>query len=108
MPLQRRLPKRGFNNTAFEVRLAVVNVQDLAVFPAGTVVDMATLKATRLVRGSWDGVKVLGDGEIGHALTVRATRFSASAREKIVGAGGQVIRVDAANREIAEPEASAE
>lgn len=88
-PLQRRLPKVGFWNP-FSKNLASVNVGELARFSAGTVVDEAALRSLRLVRGRLDGVKVLGGGELSHALTVRAFAFSASAKEKIEKAGGKV------------------
>jgi large subunit ribosomal protein L15 len=89
MPLQRRLPKTGFNNI-FATIYAPVNVADLAVFAAGSVVDEAELRAQRLVRGRVDGVKVLGDGELDRALTLKVHAISASAREKIEKAGGTV------------------
>ena len=88
MPLQRRLPKFGFKNL-FRKEFSPVNVLDLMRFDAGTVVDLELLKKTGLVRKELDGVKVLGDGEIDRALTVRAHRFSKAAREKIEKAGGR-------------------
>ncbi|MBI4495405.1 MAG: 50S ribosomal protein L15 [Deltaproteobacteria bacterium] len=88
MPLQRRLPKRGFHNP-FRREYAVVNVGDLDRFPAGTVVDPALLKTSGLVKGNWEGVKVLGEGSLSHGLTVRVHRFSLSARDKIERAGGK-------------------
>jgi len=90
MPLHRRVPKRGFTNI-FRKELAEVNVDVLAArFPAGATVGPDELKASRVVRKLLDGVKVLGRGEIGHALTVRAHRVSAEARRKIEAAGGKV------------------
>jgi len=89
MPLQRRLPKTGFNNI-FATVYAPVNVEDLQVFAAGTVVDEAELRAQRLVRGRADGVKVLGAGDIDRALTLKVHAISAGAREKIEKAGGTV------------------
>lgn len=89
MPLQRRLPKTGFNNI-FGTVYAPVNVGDLEVFDANSVVDEAALRAQRIVRGPADGVKVLGDGEIDRAITVKVNAISASAREKIEKAGGKV------------------
>lgn len=89
MPLQRRLPKVGFNNI-FGTEYAPVNVGDLEIFEAGTVVDEAKLREQRLVRGASDGVKVLGDGEIDRALTLKVHAISAGAREKIEKAGGTV------------------
>ena len=87
MPLHRRLPKRGFTNI-FKKDYAVVNVSDLERFDTGASVDEATLRQAGLVKGSHDGVKVLGDGELSKKLTVSATKFSKSAREIIEKAGG--------------------
>lgn len=90
MPLHRRVPKRGFTNI-FRKEFAEVNVDSLAArFPAGSTVGPEELKGIRLIRKLQDGLKVLGRGEIGHALTVRAHRFSAEARKKIEAAGGKV------------------
>jgi large subunit ribosomal protein L15 len=89
MPLQRRLPKFGFQNPTRK-EFVPVNVLDLARFDAGTVVDLEALKRVGLVRRELDGVKILGDGELDRPLTVRAQRFSKSAREKIEKAGGKV------------------
>ena len=86
MPLQRRLPKRGFRPLS-RVEYAVVNLGQLAVFPAGSVVGPEELRAHGLVRGG-HRVKCLGDGALPHALTVRVHAFSARAREQIVAAGG--------------------
>jgi large subunit ribosomal protein L15 len=92
MPLYRKLPHRGFNQAAFRVESAVVNVGDLAGLDAGvSEVDAAVLAQAGLIRAGETRVKVLGDGEIGRALKVTATRFSASAKEKIEKAGGQAI-----------------
>lgn len=87
MPLNRRLPKVGFENI-FRQTFAVVNVGDLEVFDAGVTVDEAALRAKLLVRGRWDGVKVLGQGRLEKKLTVKVEKFSASAKEKIEKAGG--------------------
>ena len=87
MPLHRRLPKRGFTNI-FKKDYAVVNVSDLERFDTGASIDEATLRQAGLVKGSHDGVKVLGDGELSKKLTVSATKFSKSAREIIEKAGG--------------------
>lgn len=89
MPLQRRLPKIGFKNI-FKTEYAPVNVGELGAFDAGAVVDEAALREQRIVRGRWDGVKVLADGELDRALTLRVDAVSASAREKIEKAGGTV------------------
>ena len=88
LPLQRRLPKVGFWNP-FSRNLATVNLRDLAVFDASSVVDAEALRGKRLVRGQFDGVKVLGNGDIDRPLTIRAHAFSATAKEKIEKAGGK-------------------
>ncbi|BCR04061.1 50S ribosomal protein L15 [Desulfuromonas versatilis] len=88
MPLQRRLPKRGFKSLDKKV-YALVNLRDLELFEAGTVVDVAALGQAGLVKKIHDGVKVLGDGELTKALTVKAHKFSQSAVEKIEAAGGK-------------------
>ena len=88
MPLQRRIPKRGFNNI-FATEYAIVNVSDLAVFEAGAVVDAQALIEKGLLKKVCDGVKVLGNGELNVALTVKAAAFSKSAKEKIEQAGGK-------------------
>ena len=90
MPLIRRLPKRGFNNAAFHKRYAIVNLADLADFKTGTNVNEQLLRESKLVRGDFDGIKILGDGELKHGLTIEADKVSAGAREKIEKAGGTV------------------
>jgi large subunit ribosomal protein L15 len=91
MPLVRRIPKRGFNNR-WALRVAVINLDDLeAAFEAGDEVTPETLTAKRLARGSYDQLKVLGDGELTKKLSVSAHRFSKAAADKISQAGGQVI-----------------
>ena len=87
MPLQRRVPKRGFNNI-FAKEYAIVNVSALEVFDDGAVVDAAALEAKGLIRCACMPVKVLGNGELTKKLTVIATAFSAGASEKIQKAGG--------------------
>lgn len=90
MPLARRLPKGGFKNL-FAKKIVEVNVRDLAAhFDAGATVDVDAIRGAGLVKGRFDELKVLGTGELDRALTVRAHRFSASAREKIEKAGGRV------------------
>ena len=89
MPLQRRLPKRGFSNP-FRKVFAEINVRDLEPFAADSVVDEELLRQSNLVRGKFDGVKLLGDGEIDKPLTVKVDRCSAGARQKIEAAGGKV------------------
>ncbi|HLS91137.1 MAG TPA: 50S ribosomal protein L15 [Limnochordia bacterium] len=88
-PIYMRLPRRGFNNKAFAVRYAVVNVGRLAQFEKGETVTPERLVEAGIVKDLKDGVKILGDGELGVALTVRAHRFSKSAIEKIEAAGGK-------------------
>ncbi len=89
MPLQRRLPKRGFKNI-FATEYATVKISDLeAKFEAGSVVDTEALKNAGLIKKAMDGVKVLGNGEITKALTVKAAAYTASAKEKIEKAGGK-------------------
>ena len=88
MPLYRRVPKRGFNNV-FGTEYAEVNVERLEAFEDGSVVDAAALLEKRIIRKELDGVKVLGSGELTKKLTVKAARFTASAKEKIEAAGGK-------------------
>ena len=87
MPLARRLPKRGFTNI-FAKTYSIVNIGDLNRFEDGTEVTAELLKQERLIRKLNDGLKVLGNGEITKKLTVKATKFTKSASEKIVAAGG--------------------
>jgi len=89
-PLQRRLPKRGFNNPFPKITIEV-NVGDLDGFTAGENVDESALVAHGLVRGRYDRIKVLGSGEITKAVTVTAHAFSKSAAAKIEKAGGKVV-----------------
>jgi len=89
MPLQRRLPKRGFANI-FRKRIAIVNIRDLNRFESGSVVDRAALIKAGLLKGSWDGVKLLGNGEIKHPLDIQLELVSGAAKEKIEAAGGKV------------------
>jgi large subunit ribosomal protein L15 len=95
MPLFRRVPKRGFNNGAFRKDYATLNVGVLeASFEAGAEVDEAALRVQGLVKGRHDdGLKILGDGQLTKALTVKAVKFSAQAAEKIRAAGGTVVEV---------------
>ena len=96
MPLARRVPKRGFFNGAFKKDYAILNLDDLeTAFEAGAEVDEAALRARGLVKGRHDdGLKILGDGTLTKALTVRAQKFSKSAVEKITAAGGSIEVVD--------------
>lgn len=90
MPLIRRLPKRGFNNAAFKKQYALINLDDLNEFKAGTVINEEMLRESKHIRGNVAGLKVLGRGELKHGLTIEADRVSESAREKIEKAGGTV------------------
>jgi len=98
MPLIRRLPKRGFNNAAFHKRYAIVNLDDLNAFQVGTAVNEELLRESKLVRGDFVGIKILGDGELKHGLKVEADKISASAREKIEKAGGTITLREKAGR----------
>ena len=89
LPLYRKLPKRGFKNR-FATNYAIVNVAALNKFEDGAVVDLEALLAAKIVRKELDGVKILGEGELTKALTVKATVFSATAKEKIEAAGGKI------------------
>jgi large subunit ribosomal protein L15 len=89
MPLQRRLPKRGFRSLNKKV-YALVNLRDLDFFDAGTVVDLEAFGLAGLINTIGDGVKVLGDGDISKALTVKAHKFSKAAQQKIESAGGKI------------------
>ena len=92
LPLYRKLPKRGFKNR-FAVNYAIVNVSALNKFEDGAVVDMEALLAAKIVRKELDGLKVLGNGELTKKLTVKATVFSSTAKEKIDAAGGKTEEV---------------
>ena len=87
MPLQRRIPKRGFNNI-FAKKIVAINVSALEVFDNGAVVDVQALKDQGIIKKELDGVKILGNGEFTKKLTVKANAFSASAKEKIEALGG--------------------
>lgn len=90
MPLIRRIPKRGFNNAAFKISYAPVNLADLELlFDAGSI-DEAGLRAKGLVKGSWDGVKILGTGEVTKKFALKVNAVSASAKEKLEKAGGSI------------------
>lgn len=100
MPLLRKMPKRGFNNTLFKKVWGIVNLRDLEGCKAGTVIDEQFLRAEGLVRGQIDGVKILGSGDLKNSLTIKVDAISAGAREKVEKAGGKI--------ELAEKPASAE
>ena len=88
MPLQRRIPKRGFNNI-FAKDIVAINVATLNKFEDGTVVDTETLVKAGIVKNGFDGIKVLGNGTLTKKLEVKVSAFSASAKEKIENAGGK-------------------
>lgn len=88
MPLYRRLPKRGFTNI-WGTEYTIINVEELNRFEAGTVITQEVLEESGLVKQVKDGIKVLGQGNINVALTVKADKFSKSAVEKIEAAGGK-------------------
>ncbi len=88
MPLIRRIPKRGFNNTDFKITFAPVNVEALNAFDG--VIDEAVLRKAGLVNGNWDGVKILGTGDLKKKLTVKVNGVSAGAKAKIEKLGGAV------------------
>ena len=88
MPLYRRLPKRGFTNI-WAKEYSIVNVEDLNRFEAGTEVTQNLLEETGMLKQVKDGIKILGQGELKVALTVKADKFSKSAVEKIEAAGGK-------------------
>src|SRR5450755_1114542 len=77
MPLIRRLPKRGFNNAAFKTRYALVNLESLSQFEAGAAVDEKSLREKNLVRGRFDGIKILGNGDLAIKLSITADKVSA-------------------------------
>ncbi len=96
MPIFRRLPKKGFNNVRFRKNYAVVNVGVLEDrFEAGATVNEASLRESGIVNGRYDGVKILGDGELSTKLSVEVDKVSATAREKIEKAGGAVATSEA-------------
>jgi large subunit ribosomal protein L15 len=89
MPIHRRLPKRGFTNI-FKKKVATVNLRDLKAFESGSTVDAAALMQAGLVKGAFDAIKLLGNGEIAAPLTIRLDLVSRGAGEKITAAGGKI------------------
>ena len=89
MPMTRRLPKRGFTN-AFRVESQVISLDDLSRIPEGTEVTTESLVEAGLIRTRKGPAKLLANGELSHAVTVRGVKVSAGAREKIVAAGGRI------------------
>ena len=88
MPLQRRIPKRGFNNI-FAKEIVAINVGALNVFENGTVVDAKAIIEAGITKKEYDGIKILGNGKLEKNLTVKVSAFSKSAKEKIEAAGGK-------------------
>ena len=88
MPLQRRIPKRGFNNI-FAKKIVAINVSDLNKFEDGAEVDAQALVNASIVKKEYDGIKILGNGEISKKLTVKVAAYSESAKQKIEAAGGK-------------------
>jgi len=105
MPLYRRLPRRGFNNVNFAKQYAVFNVSTLEErFEAGATVDEASLRECGLMKGRYDGIKILGDGDISKKLDIVANKVTGSAKEKIEKAGGKITLLTPA---VEEPKAKA-
>jgi len=102
MPIYRRVPKRGFTNAPFRTDYTVINVGKLADFAAGATVDLDAILGAGLVSLNTSLLKVLGNGDLGVKLTVRAQKFSKSAALKIEAAGGTVVRLDKRGAELAE------
>jgi large subunit ribosomal protein L15 len=92
-PIHRRFPKRGFSNATFAKDFAIVNVGDLNKFDDGAAVDTASLAERRIVNGTYDGLRVLGEGELTKKLTVTCDHASAGVKAKIEAAGGTVVLV---------------
>ena len=89
MPIQRRLPKRGFTNV-FKKRIAVINIRDLSKFESGSLVDEKALLQAGLIKDKKSDIKLLGSGQINIALNIKLNNVSKSARDKITAAGGSV------------------
>jgi len=92
MPLARRLPKRGFTNI-FKKRYSLINIADLAIFDKGSIVDEVALVEKGLVGKVYDGIKLLGNGEIDKPITLKVHKWSKAAMDKIVAAGGKIEEV---------------
>jgi large subunit ribosomal protein L15 len=92
MPLSRRIPKRGFKNPNRKV-IATVNIKDLKIFSEGSLVDSESLRGLGLVSGVFDGIKVLGSGDINYPLSVKVDMISRGAKQKIEAAGGTILEV---------------
>ena len=93
MPLTRRVPKRGFSNYPFKKEYAIVNLDKLEAFESNETITLGLLKEKGIVKNKYSSVKILGDGEISKALTVRVDKVSKSAQEKILAAGGSIEEI---------------
>ena len=95
MPLNRRLPKKGFNNSRFQVKFAIVNVSQIEdKFKSGAVVDEKELREKGLISGSYDAIKILGNGDMSKSFIIKADVFSKSAQSKIEAAGGEFQKAE--------------
>jgi large subunit ribosomal protein L15 len=94
MPIYRRVPKRGFTNARFRTDYTVINIERLNAFADGEVVDLDAILQRGLASMTTRNLKILGDGDLTRKLTVRAQKFSKSAREKIAKAGGTIVELD--------------
>ncbi len=108
MPIYRRVPKRGFTNARFRTDYTIINVDGLEGFKKGSTVDLDAVLAAGLVSLNTRNFKVLGNGELTKALTVRAQKFSKSAVEKITAAGGSVVVLDRRGGEVGQSTEEAE
>ena len=108
MPIYRRVPKRGFTNSPFRKDYTVINVGKFEAYADGDTVDLTSVLEHGLVSMNTPLLKVLGNGELTRKLTVRAQKFSKSAREKIEGAGGSVVELDDKGRKAAAAATGAE
>jgi large subunit ribosomal protein L15 len=92
MPLQRRLPKRGFTPLS-RTEYAIINLKQLNVYDDGSIVDLQSLLERGIIKKALDGLKILADGVLERKLTVKAHRYSGAAKEKITAAGGTVEEI---------------
>ncbi len=99
MPIYRRVPKRGFTNARFRTDYTIINIQRLDAFDDGATVDLDAILQKGLVSLNTRNLKVLGNGTLAKKLTVRAQKFSKTAAEKIQGAGGTIVLLDAKGQE---------
>ena len=105
MPIYRQVPKRGFTNARFRTDYTILNVGLLDAFEDGATVDLEAILAQGLASKTTELLKLLGNGDLSTKLTVRAQRFSKTAREKIEKAGGTVVELDGRGREAAASDA---